>query len=245
MGPGGGERLELGGPPGRRGGKPAPAFGRAVGQLRFEDRPCPCVEAERGRILGIFRQQLLGDSGQQELTSGVARRWSHASNRRAALQQLHRGERPRQPHEIASIEPQHISSLALMSRYSHGAACFAMADGRSAASAGTGAVASRSTGVSLDRERRMGRERLRIAQVAPLAEAVPPKLYGGTERVIWWLTEALADLGHDVTLYASGDSTPSARLVSCADTGPRLRSEERRVGKGCVRTCTSRGSPDH
>src|SRR3546814_4560356 len=125
-------------------------------------------------------------------------RWSHASNRRAALQQLHRGERPRQPHEIASIEPQHISSLALMSRYSHGAACFAMADGRSAASAGTGAVASRSTGVSLDRERRMGRERLRIAAVAPLAAAVPPKLYGGTERVIWWLTEALADLGHDV-----------------------------------------------
>ena len=42
---------------------------------------------------------------------------------------------------------------------------------------------------------------LRIAQIAPLAEAVPPKLYGGTERVIWWLTEALVDLGHDVTLY--------------------------------------------
>src|SRR3546814_8346696 len=105
-----------------------------------------------------------------------------------------------------------------MSRYSHGAACFAMADGRSAASAGTGAVASRSTGVSLDRERRMGRERLRIAQVAPLAEAVPPKLYGGTERVIWWMTEALADLGHDVTLYASGDSTASARLVDRKST---------------------------
>ena len=43
---------------------------------------------------------------------------------------------------------------------------------------------------------------MRIAQIAPLAEAVPPKLYGGTERVIWWLTEALVDLGHDVTLYA-------------------------------------------
>lgn len=68
----------------------------------------------------------------------------------------------------------------------------------------------------------MGRERLRIAQVAPLAEAVPPKLYGGTERVIWWLSEALVDLGHDVTLYASGDSTASARLVPCADTGLRL-----------------------
>ena len=47
---------------------------------------------------------------------------------------------------------------------------------------------------------------MRIAQIAPLAEAVPPKLYGGTERVIWWLTEALVELGHDVTLYASGDS---------------------------------------
>jgi glycosyltransferase involved in cell wall biosynthesis len=63
---------------------------------------------------------------------------------------------------------------------------------------------------------------LRIAQIAPLAEAVPPKLYGGTERVIWWLTEALVDLGHDVTLYASGDSETSARLVPCTETGLRL-----------------------
>ncbi|HET9355382.1 MAG TPA: glycosyltransferase family 4 protein [Sphingomicrobium sp.] len=63
---------------------------------------------------------------------------------------------------------------------------------------------------------------MRIAQIAPLAEAVPPKLYGGTERVIWWLTEALVDLGHDVTLYASGDSETSARLVPCADQGLRL-----------------------
>jgi glycosyltransferase involved in cell wall biosynthesis len=66
------------------------------------------------------------------------------------------------------------------------------------------------------------RSALRIAQIAPLAEAVPPKLYGGTERVIWWLTEALIDLGHDVTLYASGDSRTSARLVPCAATGLRL-----------------------
>ena len=57
---------------------------------------------------------------------------------------------------------------------------------------------------------------MRIAQIAPLAEAVPPTLYGGTERVIWWLTEALVDLGHDVTLFASGDSATSARLVPCA-----------------------------
>ena len=63
---------------------------------------------------------------------------------------------------------------------------------------------------------------MRIAQIAPLAEAVPPKLYGGTERVIWWLTEALVDLGHDVTLYASGDSVTSAKLVPCSDTGLRL-----------------------
>ncbi len=63
---------------------------------------------------------------------------------------------------------------------------------------------------------------MRIAQIAPLAEAVPPRLYGGTERVIWWLTEALVELGHDVTLYASGDSETSARLVPCAETGLRL-----------------------
>ena len=63
---------------------------------------------------------------------------------------------------------------------------------------------------------------MRIAQIAPLAEAVPPKLYGGTERVIWWLTEALIDLGHDVTLFATGDSRTSARLVPCAETGLRL-----------------------
>ena len=63
---------------------------------------------------------------------------------------------------------------------------------------------------------------MRIAQIAPLAEAVPPKLYGGTERVIWWLTEALVELGHDVTLYASGDSVTSARLVPCAEQGLRL-----------------------
>ncbi len=63
---------------------------------------------------------------------------------------------------------------------------------------------------------------LRIAQIAPLAEAVPPKLYGGTERVIWWLTEALVELGHDVTLYASGDSETSATLIPCAPRGLRL-----------------------
>jgi glycosyltransferase involved in cell wall biosynthesis len=53
---------------------------------------------------------------------------------------------------------------------------------------------------------------MRIAQIAPLTEAIPPKLYGGTERVISWLTEELVALGHDVTLFASGDSCTSARL---------------------------------
>src|SRR5258708_6912827 len=53
---------------------------------------------------------------------------------------------------------------------------------------------------------------MHIAQIAPLSEAVPPKFYGGTERVIHWLTEELVALGHDVTLYASGDSATSARL---------------------------------
>lgn len=63
---------------------------------------------------------------------------------------------------------------------------------------------------------------MRVAHVAPLAEAVPPKLYGGTERVIWWLTEALVDLGHEVTLFASADSITSAQLVPCAPSGLRL-----------------------
>ena len=53
---------------------------------------------------------------------------------------------------------------------------------------------------------------MRIAQIAPLFEAVPPKLYGGTERVVHWITEALVAQGHDVTLFATGDSVTSAKL---------------------------------
>ncbi|SKA24042.1 Glycosyltransferase involved in cell wall bisynthesis [Enhydrobacter aerosaccus] len=53
---------------------------------------------------------------------------------------------------------------------------------------------------------------MRIAQIAPLTEAIPPKLYGGTERVVSWLTEELVELGHDVTLFASGDSLTKAKL---------------------------------
>jgi glycosyltransferase involved in cell wall biosynthesis len=53
---------------------------------------------------------------------------------------------------------------------------------------------------------------MRIAQIAPLTEAVPPRLYGGTERVVYWLTEELVALGNEVTLFASGDSQTSAKL---------------------------------
>ena len=68
---------------------------------------------------------------------------------------------------------------------------------------------------------------MKIAQVAPLAESVPPRLYGGTERIVSYLTEELVRQGHDVTLFASGDSVTAAKLVPCAemalclDTHPR------------------------
>jgi glycosyltransferase involved in cell wall biosynthesis len=58
---------------------------------------------------------------------------------------------------------------------------------------------------------------MRIAQVAPLFESVPPRLYGGTERVVSYLTEELVRQGHDVTLFASGDSVTSARLVPACE----------------------------
>src|SRR4051812_39354711 len=63
---------------------------------------------------------------------------------------------------------------------------------------------------------------MKIAQIAPLAESVPPKLYGGTERVVSYLTEELVRLGHDVTLFASGDSVTSARLVPSCPEALRL-----------------------
>ncbi len=63
---------------------------------------------------------------------------------------------------------------------------------------------------------------MRIAQVAPLFEAVPPLLYGGTERVVSHLTEALVVLGHEVTLFASGDSTTKAELHAPWPTAIRL-----------------------
>jgi len=63
---------------------------------------------------------------------------------------------------------------------------------------------------------------MHIAQIAPLTEAVPPKLYGGTERVVHWLTEELVALGHDVTLFASGDSCTSAKLEAIWPRALRL-----------------------
>lgn len=63
---------------------------------------------------------------------------------------------------------------------------------------------------------------MKIAQVTPLYEAVPPKLYGGTERVVAHLTDALVDLGHDVTLFASADAETKARLVPVRDQAIRL-----------------------
>src|SRR5215813_5033848 len=67
---------------------------------------------------------------------------------------------------------------------------------------------------------------MRIAQVAPLMERVPPLLYGGTERVVAFLTDELVRRGHDVTLFASGDSITSAKLVPASPTALRL--------SGCV-----------
>lgn len=63
---------------------------------------------------------------------------------------------------------------------------------------------------------------MKIAQVSPLYESVPPKMYGGTERVVSYLTEELIKQGHEVTLFASGDSVTSAKLVSHTDNALRL-----------------------
>src|SRR5262249_35621653 len=69
-------------------------------------------------------------------------------------------------------------------------------------------------------------EVMRIAQVAPLYESVPPAAYGGTERVVSYLTEELVKQGHEVTLFASGDSVTAAELVPCCREALRLN--------GCV-----------
>src|ERR1700733_12727072 len=63
---------------------------------------------------------------------------------------------------------------------------------------------------------------MRIAQVAPLIESVPPRLYGGTERIVSYLTEELVRAGHEVTLFASGDSITRAELTPCCPRALRL-----------------------
>src|ERR1700761_4381764 len=63
---------------------------------------------------------------------------------------------------------------------------------------------------------------MKIAQVAPLIESVPPRLYGGTERIVSYLTEELVRRGHEVTLFASGDSITGAELSSCCTRALRL-----------------------
>jgi hypothetical protein len=68
---------------------------------------------------------------------------------------------------------------------------------------------------------------MKIAQISPLIESVPPRLYGGTERVVSYLTEELVRQGHDVTLFASGDSVTSAKLVPCSKR-PCVRSGDPR-----------------
>ncbi len=68
---------------------------------------------------------------------------------------------------------------------------------------------------------------MRIAQLAPLAESVPPKLYGGTERVVAWLVDELVELGHDVTLFASGDS--KTRRQTAAGVTPRVAPRPKEV----------------
>jgi Glycosyltransferase Family 4 len=63
---------------------------------------------------------------------------------------------------------------------------------------------------------------MKIAQIAPLMESVPPRLYGGTERIVFHLTEELVRQGHKVTLFATADSVTSAELVACAQGALRL-----------------------
>src|SRR5687768_18293563 len=63
---------------------------------------------------------------------------------------------------------------------------------------------------------------MRIAQVSPVYEAVPPRLYGGTERIVAHLTDALVDLGNEVTLFASADARTRAKLVPVRDQAIRL-----------------------
>ena len=79
---------------------------------------------------------------------------------------------------------------------------------------------------------------VKIAQIAPLIESVPPRFYGGTERVVSYLTEELVRSGHEVTLFASGDSVTSAQLDLAP---PELEGVgQKHVGTGQIDACHSR-----
>ncbi len=84
------------------------------------------------------------------------------------------------------------------------------------------------------------RSRMKIAQVAPLVESVPPKLYGGTERIVSYLTEELVRQGHDVTLFASGDSVTKAELHAVVPTALRLNPAHQ--GTAGLRHAAARGA---
>jgi glycosyltransferase involved in cell wall biosynthesis len=75
-------------------------------------------------------------------------------------------------------------------------------------------------------QRRKVAKRMRIAQISPLFESVPPKLYGGTERIVSYLTEELVAMGHEVTLFASGDSITEAELVPMSKRALRLHGDK-------------------
>src|SRR5215469_15476949 len=77
---------------------------------------------------------------------------------------------------------------------------------------------------------------VRIAQVAPLYESVPPARYGGTERIVAYLVEELVKSGQDVTLFASGDSKTSAKLIPCCPRSLRLHSTEDPIVKHFIQT---------
>src|SRR5579872_6866337 len=79
---------------------------------------------------------------------------------------------------------------------------------------------------------------MRIAQVAPLGESVPPRKYGGTERIVSYLTESLVHMGHDVTLYASGDSKSAARVRSFSLRSLRGQTEQANLEAICGHVMT-------
>lgn len=86
---------------------------------------------------------------------------------------------------------------------------------------------------------------MRIAQIAPLAESVPPRFYGGTERVVSWLSDELVRQGHEVTLFASGDSVTSARLRPACPKALRLAGIEDHLASHLVMLDDVRRQADH